>query len=363
MYELQMRSWFHGVLSSVQAEQLLGNKAKGTFLIRFSSSNPGSFAISVLNDDGIKHYKIWHQPGKHYIVGKDEYSSLDSLIRDRRESLLLKFPCPKGEKYSDSNFWLQQAYNEDDRKAVISLKNLCFRFIYRNSQLFRDIRIKMPLDLMEEYFSTIVDSITSDMAGRNMWKVSFLGRDCVSWKEFSLGLYKFLGVPLNEDDEDLAYRMLHAIVQDIADNKDDMVTVETFSKFLEWFGPLEHALFARIFSIVSKNWFHGNMSHVQAEKLIQKNSSAKKGSFLIRFSSKNRGYFTITVVGRKKSLLHYRVYYNRNTLEYIMGKKIFQSLDEIIQTYHRELCLRFACTGSKFQKLQYPENNQEYVSD
>jgi len=105
------------------------------------------------------------------------------------------------------------------------------------------------------------------------------------------------------------------------------------------------------------------MSHVQAEKLIQKNSSAKKGSFLIRFSSKNRGYFTITVVGRKKSLLHYRVYYNRNTLEYVMGKKIFQSLDEIIQTYHRELCLRVACTGSKFQKLQHPENNQEYVSD
>ena len=99
-------------------------------------------------------------------------------------------------------------------------------------------------------------------------------------------------------------------------------------------------------------WFHGNLTHVQAERIIQKSSNAKKGTFLIRFSSKNRGYFTVTVVGRKRSLLHYRVYYNRDKLEYAMGKRVFKSLEEILRTYHRELCLRTPCPGSKFQGFQ-----------
>jgi CRISPR/Cas system-associated endoribonuclease Cas2 len=89
---------------------------------------------------------------------------------------------------------------------------------------------------------------------------------------------------------------------------------------MEWFGPMGSTLRQKVLDIVSKrfvkkfqnfllnfpSWFHGNLSHIQAEKLIQRNSNAKKGTFLIRFSSKNRGYFTITVVGRKRSLLHYR---------------------------------------------------------
>lgn len=94
------------------------------------------------------------------------------------------------------------------------------------------------------------------------------------------------------------------------------------------------------------------MTHIQAEKLIQSNSNCKKGIYLIRFSSKNRGYFTITVVGRKKSNLHYRVYYSRETKEYLIGKKSFHSLDDIISIYHRELCLRLPCPGSKFREFQ-----------
>jgi hypothetical protein len=128
---------------------------------------------------------------------------------------------------------------------------------------------------------------------------------------------------------------------------------------------------------VTKEWFHGNLTHLQAERIIQKNSNAKKGTFLIRFSSKNRGYFTITVVGRKRTLLHYRVYlnttnpatlltlaryYNRVKPEYVMGKKVFKSLDEILRTYHRELCLRTPCFGSKFQMLQLIYNEQKVSS-
>ena len=66
-----MYSWFHGNISSIQAEDLLTEKAKGTFLVRFSSSNPGSYAISVNAEESVKHYKIWHKPGGIYSLGKE----------------------------------------------------------------------------------------------------------------------------------------------------------------------------------------------------------------------------------------------------------------------------------------------------
>lgn len=98
------------------------------------------------------------------------------------------------------------------------------------------------------------------------------------------------------------------------------------------------------------------MSHQQAEKHLQRHDS-KKGTFLIRFSSKNRGYFTITVLGRNRSLLHYRVYYNRQEIKYVIGKKSFKSLDDIIKDYHRELYLKSPCPGSKFASLQFDPFN------
>jgi len=363
IYEMQLRPWFHGNLSSIQSEDLLTEKAKGTKSNQISASNPGSFAISVLTEEGfIKHYKIFHQPGKGYTLGKEDYTNLDLLIKGRQSLLHLRYPCPKGERYSDSNFWINYTVG-DDSKTVISLKQLCFRFIYRNQQLFPKIREVMPIDLTEEFYSTIVNSIISDQRGREFWKRNFLGKDSIPWIEFSRGLSNFLGVPFEEKTESINNEMLRALLADIGENSDDVITIETFSKLLEWFGPLDTSMFERVMSVVSKNWFHGNMSHVQAEKLIQRNSNAKKGTFLIRFSSKNRGYFTITVVGRKKSLLHYRVYYNRNSLEYIMGKRIFRSLEEIIITYHRELSLRYPCPGSKFQLLQQFNGDGDYLSD
>lgn len=165
------------MLSSIQSEDTLSEKAKGTFLVRFSTSNPGSYAISSLGLDGsIKHYKIWHQPGESYVIGKDSFPTLEALIENRKEPLNLKFPCPKGESYSDSNFWVISVLNENEEKTVISLKKLCFRFIYKNRQLFPDIEQKIPMDLNEAYHSTIIDSFTSDENGRVLWKVFFLGR-------------------------------------------------------------------------------------------------------------------------------------------------------------------------------------------
>jgi hypothetical protein len=44
-----MTRWFHGFLSSQEAERLLERQPAYTFLIRFSKSKPGSFAIAYVD--------------------------------------------------------------------------------------------------------------------------------------------------------------------------------------------------------------------------------------------------------------------------------------------------------------------------
>ncbi|CAI8040315.1 Tyrosine-protein kinase STK [Geodia barretti] len=52
--------WYFGDLSHVKAEELLSRPGlrSGTFLVRKSSSCPGSFALSVLNQGKVFHYLI-----------------------------------------------------------------------------------------------------------------------------------------------------------------------------------------------------------------------------------------------------------------------------------------------------------------
>jgi hypothetical protein len=46
-------------MSADAAEKLLRKEKKGTFMFRFSSRDPGHFAITTLDKDNvIKHYKV-----------------------------------------------------------------------------------------------------------------------------------------------------------------------------------------------------------------------------------------------------------------------------------------------------------------
>lgn len=57
---LLAQSWFHGFLSSHESELLLreSRQADGTFLVRFSKSKPGSFALAFVQGGGVKHILI-----------------------------------------------------------------------------------------------------------------------------------------------------------------------------------------------------------------------------------------------------------------------------------------------------------------
>ena len=99
--DLLKKTWFHGNITSEQAEKIvMKTKQKGCFLVRFSS-DPGSYAITALSQGGrLKHFRIYHKPGLDYLIGKAECKSLDDIIAKYHTELYLKTPCP-GSKYED----------------------------------------------------------------------------------------------------------------------------------------------------------------------------------------------------------------------------------------------------------------------
>eukprot|EP00010_Vexillifera_abyssalis_P008880 CAMPEP_0201544270 /NCGR_PEP_ID=MMETSP0173_2-20130828/869_1 /ASSEMBLY_ACC=CAM_ASM_000268 /TAXON_ID=218659 /ORGANISM="Vexillifera sp., Strain DIVA3 564/2" /LENGTH=537 /DNA_ID=CAMNT_0047952329 /DNA_START=58 /DNA_END=1668 /DNA_ORIENTATION=+ len=98
---LLKKSWFHGDLSSGQAEKELRKHKKGTFLVRFSAREPGCYAITTVSQsERIKHFRVYHKPGLQYLIGKMQCKSLEEIIAKYHKELYLRAPCP-GSPFED----------------------------------------------------------------------------------------------------------------------------------------------------------------------------------------------------------------------------------------------------------------------
>lgn len=62
MRALMSTNWFHGDISTADAEVHLMHKPEGTFLVRFSTSEPGAYTISKVSMfNSISHQRIVHK--------------------------------------------------------------------------------------------------------------------------------------------------------------------------------------------------------------------------------------------------------------------------------------------------------------
>jgi len=89
---LLMKSWFHGEIDTLEAQQKIGGMNAGTFLVRFSSSQPGCYTISSLTQGttSIKHQRVSFVSGKGFNLNNKWYNSLEDIIRDSNS---LFIPC------------------------------------------------------------------------------------------------------------------------------------------------------------------------------------------------------------------------------------------------------------------------------
>jgi len=78
-YQLSKLS-FHGIMTATEAVHLLQGKPFATYLIRFSGSIPGQYAISYVSDDNISHVRIDHDENEQAldkikdIISKSKYT-------------------------------------------------------------------------------------------------------------------------------------------------------------------------------------------------------------------------------------------------------------------------------------------------
>jgi len=89
--------WFHGFLGSQDAHRMLKGTQSGTFLMRFSTTNPGSYALSASYSNNVGHWRIIcekkdGQPSTFRIDNRT-YRSLANIIEQhgpRNEPLKIK---------------------------------------------------------------------------------------------------------------------------------------------------------------------------------------------------------------------------------------------------------------------------------
>jgi serine/threonine protein kinase len=98
--ELLSCVWFHGDVSTKEAETMLTNLEPGYFLVRFSTTTPGGYTISkVTKTKAIQHQRISHNlEDDTFVVSGRHHKSLQELIEKESKELYLLYPCT-GSKY------------------------------------------------------------------------------------------------------------------------------------------------------------------------------------------------------------------------------------------------------------------------
>ena len=96
-------TWFHGFLSSADAQAKLRGFADGSFLLRFSTATAGYYALSVSYAGIVGHWRIQSvkEPGQpvKFIFDDREFNTLLEIVNTyskggRAEPLKIKNPKP-----------------------------------------------------------------------------------------------------------------------------------------------------------------------------------------------------------------------------------------------------------------------------
>ncbi|KAL6054450.1 putative serine/threonine-protein kinase/receptor [Balamuthia mandrillaris] len=202
----------------------------------------------------------------------------------------------------------------------------------------------------------IVDSIISDRneLAREFWKQEFCNseeiEEVVPWDTFLNSFIRFLGLQdqleaskVNPQDN-IYFKALKMVVA----NKKGMVKIEKFAEALEWFGPFQknNLLLENIYSILSMEGFYGDLS---GGEVINRMAGSRVGTYLIRFSQNNPGFYTITV-NTDKSIENYRVQH-RPGERFVLGNNAYDTLEDLVNAHRDILQLKWPLDNSKYDQM------------
>eukprot|EP01088_Endostelium_zonatum_P006110 TRINITY_DN18219_c0_g1_i1.p1 TRINITY_DN18219_c0_g1~~TRINITY_DN18219_c0_g1_i1.p1 ORF type:complete len:1174 (-),score=270.18 TRINITY_DN18219_c0_g1_i1:46-3567(-) len=100
--------YFWGDISTIEAQARLAKQKKGTFLVRYSTTTPGAYAVSVRvqgeGPNGVTHYRLQRLGDRVYVVhgrpANEKYESLHQLIKANAKAFGATNPCEGSEYYA-----------------------------------------------------------------------------------------------------------------------------------------------------------------------------------------------------------------------------------------------------------------------
>eukprot|EP00698_Gefionella_okellyi_P009609 TRINITY_DN245_c0_g1_i1.p1 TRINITY_DN245_c0_g1~~TRINITY_DN245_c0_g1_i1.p1 ORF type:complete len:694 (-),score=114.10 TRINITY_DN245_c0_g1_i1:443-2524(-) len=347
MRQLMSQPWFKGFASRNDADAMLRSTGMaGTFLLRFSSSMPGSYAMSYLEqettgfsvrhvlispsksadgytldcaDGGVLHYrtltelveqefaKLRHplssasahlsaaapsseRGSKVAVYRMSEKQQWDTICTGFAKCVLESQPCSfvirvvsedGGQLLFSADMKPDLEINKQNERSIVwrTVEGLRFALSFELAEhctemwtKLHQMRLVTPEQQAEEFWQ------------QEQWPLSALMR----WADFLAALKRQLRGSVDDVADYIKYILFYPNSESA-----DAVSVELFTKFLAWFGPLQECM-PRLTEVVDQEWFHWFISREQAEQLLRPRTP---GTFLIRFSSQ-QGSFALSYVDR-----------------------------------------------------------------
>jgi len=211
--------------------------------------------------------------------------------------------------------------------------------------------------IIERLDRIIVEAALHDSAAQAVWLNKFCGRHQVTWSDFEKEYATALKAASGNDDRYLIVLKSLLAFRPVGDQIDPpyMVNIENFGLILDTFGPLD-VLLEKTYDIVSKSWFHGDISTTDSELAFKDKGP---GFFLVRMSTTNAGTFTISKVSKNGKINHQRI--EKDEQGFYCVKRVDASgttriisrktLPQLIDDGAVDLNLLYPLPGSKYEHL------------
>jgi len=203
-----------------------------------------------------------------------------------------------------------------------------------------------------------IEQAISDPEALNFWTLCFTDKESVPFDVFIPRFVQFFEIPEPEETDLACLREIIAVPTKVVTGEELHVHVRAFNDFIRNFGPIKtqneqgecYTILDRMVDIVQLPGFHGCMS-MKTVGSILKNYSP--GYYLLRFSTFNSGYFTISCVTQSNSISNTRIRYDPST-GYHSPSGNSPTLQNIIEKNEH---LVHPCPGSPFSLIFHPQKS------
>lgn len=305
----------------------------------------------IENPDGAPGSPIWMGPEVLQGLPTDEKSDVYSFGIVLWELLTRKAPFAH---HNDIKVFMKAIVEKGERPPIPDGTLPSLKELMETCWAANPARRPSMTEILKSLDNILPEAVLPDPLAVKLWKSNFLGEDTVEWAKFVPAFYKTIGVAapsqsaiLNprEDRKLLClYILLADTIPDLTkEAKSVIVSLESFGKFLHWFGPTSPNILEKLSDLCGKSWFHGKITKEETAALLNRKD---KGMFIVRMSATEEGFFTISKVDSDHQVVHQRLQYTVRDQQFTImvdnAKRAFPSLDKLISECKKDLKLKDA---------------------